>query len=54
MAHAEKCPICGGSGRLPDDGKTTDVKYPICHGCNGKGWITVGIIIESEGTSPEN
>ena len=34
MSHAEKCPICGGSGKLPD--KVT------CHGCGGKGWVEVG------------
>lgn len=33
MTHAEKCPVCGGSGRL-------DVQ--ICHGCEGWGWVTVG------------
>ena len=31
MAHAQTCPICGGSGKLPD----------VCHGCGGKGWVEV-------------
>ena len=31
--HAEKCPVCNGSGRYEE--KT-------CHGCGGLGWVTVG------------
>ena len=30
--HAEKCPVCEGSG---------EYKEKECHGCNGKGWIEV-------------
>ena len=41
MANAQTWPICGGSGKLPDDGKSTAVTHPICHGCNGKGWVEV-------------
>lgn len=41
MAHAERCPVCGGSGKLRDDGKTTCPMPKTCHGCSGKGWITV-------------
>ena len=33
MAHAEKCPVCEGNGKR--DSKD-------CHGCNGRGWVTVG------------
>jgi hypothetical protein len=29
MSHADKCPICKGK------------KKPDCHGCSGKGWVTV-------------
>jgi len=37
MAHAEKCPVCGGAGKVKVDGITID-----CHGCeDGKGWVTV-------------
>lgn len=34
MSHAEICPICKGTGKL---------EKRICHGCDGKGWVTVGI-----------
>jgi len=42
--HAEKCPVCKGIGRLNHRGvdkvfETDDWK--ACHGCDGKGWITV-------------
>jgi len=37
--HAEKCPVCDGEGSLagvlPDEKRT-------CHGCEGRGWVTVG------------
>jgi len=32
MAHAEKCPVCDGSG---------DVATKQCHGCAGRGWVEV-------------
>lgn len=32
MNHAEKCPICYGTGKI---------KKKTCHGCGGKGWIEV-------------
>ena len=45
MAHAEKCPICEGSGRLPlpvEMGTTASRPYDkLCHGCGGKGWVEV-------------
>lgn len=41
MAHAQTCPICCGKGKLPDDGKSTAVTEPTCHGCDGKGWVEV-------------
>ena len=34
MSHAEICPVCKGKGK---SGKGK------CHGCNGRGWVTVGI-----------
>lgn len=32
--HAEICPVCKKSGKV--NGKT-------CHGCDGKGWVKVGL-----------
>jgi len=37
--HAEKCPICEGSGKLPD--LMDESCYKVCHGCDGKGWVEV-------------
>lgn len=37
MAHAEKCPICYGSGRIGVE----RTSRKDCHGCQGKGWIEV-------------
>ena len=30
--RAQLCPVCTGSGKY---------KNERCHGCNGKGWVTV-------------
>lgn len=30
--HAEKCPVCNGTGKFND---------LQCHGCDGKGWVLV-------------
>jgi len=35
--HAELCPVCTGKGTLPN-GTTVPT---TCHGCLGKGWVTV-------------
>lgn len=32
MAHAEKCPVCNGTGKVDDKS---------CHGCYGLGWVTI-------------
>ena len=32
MSHAEKCPVCEGSGKF---------EKKECHGCSGKGWIII-------------
>ena len=32
MNYAQKCPVCEGSGKYNDN---------TCHGCEGKGWVTV-------------
>jgi len=45
MAHAEKCPICNGSGTVDKEYKKyLPCKPKPCHGCNGKGWIEVSDI----------
>jgi len=43
MSHAEKCPVCGGKGFIPDSTKSVYNKntWPKCHGCKGKGWVSV-------------
>jgi hypothetical protein len=43
MAHAEKCPVCGGTGKVKDNnyGSKTDGNDVECHGCSGKGWVEV-------------
>lgn len=45
MSHAERCPVCGGTGRVPFypyHGFTSNNNLNnICHGCGGKGWVTV-------------
>lgn len=45
MSHAERCPVCLGSGKLtlsglPHDSNPDEVSKP-CHGCGGIGWVTV-------------
>lgn len=44
-AHAEICPVCGGSGCLPTtndySSSAKDTPHKTCHGCGGCGWITV-------------
>lgn len=39
--HAEKCPVCGGSGGIRQDIESGGWFKFSCHGCNGIGWITV-------------
>lgn len=43
MAHAEKCPVCGGTGKAAPAGAWAGSpdSFPTCHGCQGKGWVTV-------------
>ena len=47
-SHAEKCPICGGSGELPDlHWATSTCSFTKrCHGCGGRGWVVVKDIEE--------
>lgn len=51
--HAEICPVCKGAGKYKDYSNGsygTSVIYMecVCHGCKGKGWITVNDNIEEE------
>jgi DnaJ-class molecular chaperone len=43
MAHAEKCPVCYGSGRVKVGYPLATIDYgdKTCHGCGGTGWVTV-------------
>lgn len=49
MAHAEICPVCEGIGRIKElnDGTINKIELSlpinarVCHGCDGKGWVTV-------------
>ena len=42
MAHAEKCPVCGGDGgRRGSRSDTGSSEFVTCHGCGGKGWVEV-------------
>ena len=41
-SHAERCPVCYGSGKYtpPYDPNSSSVPQPqTCHGCGGKGWV---------------
>ena len=48
MAHAEKCPVCNGGGKIGKDCIIGDPQYggvggtyEPCHGCGGQGWVEV-------------
>jgi DnaJ-class molecular chaperone len=43
MTHAERCPVCNGTGKLQNKSYSTSSAFSptTCHGCNGKGWIKV-------------
>lgn len=45
MAHAEICPVCMGKGTYPTARPETSTAVTdtekVCHGCDGKGWVTV-------------
>lgn len=41
MAHAERCPICLGEGKIRPEGVWSEDYKATCHGCGGKGWIEV-------------
>ena len=39
MAHAERCPLCSGTGCK--DGHDQRDCPTTCHGCGGAGWVSV-------------
>jgi predicted methyltransferase len=49
MAHAERCPICEGTGLVMNGfydqtsgfWSTTDCSSETCRSCNGKGYVEV-------------
>ena len=52
--HSEKCPVCNGNGLVPHgfynqtsgDWSAASTEPEKCHGCEGKGWITVGEAVD--------
>jgi DnaJ-class molecular chaperone len=39
---AEKCPVCGGTGKFtqaPNPNTTCPMVEQTCHGCGGMGWV---------------
>ena len=40
MAHAELCPVCGGTGKIKSPTFILG-KNKTCHGCGGSGWVEV-------------
>ena len=38
--HSERCPVCGGTGKIPNPNPTAPVEV-VCHGCGGCGWVAV-------------
>ena len=40
MNEAQECPVCNGCGKYSSSG-WTNATVVVCHGCNGKGWVTV-------------
>ena len=43
MARAEICPVCSGTGVYPkpDPNNKTQAESRTCHGCQGKGWVSI-------------
>lgn len=46
MSKAQTCPVCLGKGKIKADineFSTNVTGSEICHGCGGKGWVTVPV-----------
>jgi len=39
--HAEKCPLCYGTGNKNGIENVFDGTVPFCKGCGGRGWVEV-------------
>lgn len=43
--HAERCPVCCGTGKKIQKDLTPQSWFPVaktpCHGCGGSGWVEV-------------
>ena len=42
MQRAQLCPVCGGTGTIAEP-LSSGTGDKTCHGCGGKGWVTVGL-----------
>lgn len=42
MKKAQLCPVCLGSGLVNNEPGYSGTTKKTCHGCSGKGWVTVG------------
>lgn len=52
MSHSEICPVCKGTGKIREYNSSFspfgfnynsgfNFAEKVCHGCQGKGWVTV-------------
>ena len=41
MAYTEKCPLCASSGQLVVGQTSSEAIFATCHGCDGKGWVSI-------------
>ena len=49
MAHAEKCPVCGGEGTITKKVcNTSGAEVETCKGCGGRGWVEVSDSTDNE------
>ena len=41
MSHSEICPLCKGKGIIDNYKLLKSRRNDKCHGCDGKGWVSV-------------
>lgn len=51
--HAEKCPICLGSGKVVISSGGYYTGEDVCHGCRGRGWIEVSDSIKIDDSNTD-